>query len=418
MSIALRVENVSKEYRLGTINHGMLYKDIQSFVARKRGMYDPHGKLDQQYSRARRDSFLALDEISFDLDEGERLGIMGRNGAGKSTLLKLIARITAPTTGRIMIRGRIASLLEVGTGFHPELTGRENVFLNGAILGMRKQEVARKFDEIVEFSEISKFIDTPVKRYSSGMYVRLAFAVAAHLESEILIADEVLAVGDVAFQKKCLGKMESVSKEQGKTVLFVSHNMSSLSALCDRGLYLKNGKIEAYTGIDEAIAMYHSIKRTTSYENTAESSEPSIRRMWFEDLAGKKLVLHTNGFPYKLCMEIFSPRETDLEIKVTADDELSRPIWAFTNAMYRMKPMFFSGNRTYELEVPGLKLTSKEISLSVMLRGFQSNIEYTNVESLSLPLIDSPIDVDKIKYQHWPIFLDLSLFERDNNAVT
>jgi len=247
--------------------------------------------------------------------------------------------------------------------------------------------------------------------------VRLAFAVAAHLESEILIADEVLAVGDVAFQKKCLGKMESVSKEQGKTVLFVSHNMSSLSALCDKGLYLKEGRIEAFTGIDEAIAMYHSIKRTASYENSTESSEPSIRKIWFEDDTGKKIVFHTNGSSYKICIEISSPRITDLEIRVTADDELSRPVWAFTNAMYRIKPMTFSGTKIFELLVPGFKLTSKEISLSVLLRGFQSNTEYTNVENLSLPLIDPPVDVDKIKYQHWPIFLDLSFFERDKNAA-
>jgi lipopolysaccharide transport system ATP-binding protein len=206
----IRVENLSKEYRLGTLNHGTLYRDLQSWWARKRGRDDPNsmiGASNHSQSDNENASFWALKDVSFEVEKGEVVGIIGRNGAGKSTLLKILSRVTAPTTGEVKIKGRIASLLEVGTGFHPELTGRENIYLNGSILGMKKREIDAKFDEIVKFAEIEKFLDTPVKRYSSGMYVRLAFAVAAHLEPEILLVDEVLAVGDAAFQKKCLGKM-------------------------------------------------------------------------------------------------------------------------------------------------------------------------------------------------------------------
>ena len=202
------------------------------------------------------EEFWALKDVSFEVQEGEVLGIIGRNGAGKSTLLKILSRITEPTSGRVTLRGRVASLLEVGTGFHPELTGRENIFLNGAVLGMSRAEIRKKFDEIVAFAEIDKFIDTPVKRYSSGMYVRLAFAVAAHLEPEILIVDEVLAVGDAEFQKKCLGKMNEVSRRDGRTVLFVSHNMEPLLKLCDRGILLNSGQLTEIGPVSEVISAY------------------------------------------------------------------------------------------------------------------------------------------------------------------
>ncbi len=257
MQIAVRIENLSKEYRLGVINNGRLYRDIQSAWAKLRGKEDPWSKIGEQGRFGRRGSFWALKDVSFDVQQGQRVGIIGRNGAGKSTLLKILSRITAPTTGVVKIRGRPTSLLEVGTGFHPELTGRENVFLNGAILGMKKTEIARKFDEIVAFSEIEDFIDTPVKRYSSGMYVRLAFAVAAHLDSEILIADEVLAVGDVKFQAKCMGKMQDVSEHQGKTVLFVSHALGAVKQLCNVGVLLEQGKMICMdTDMDGVIKRY------------------------------------------------------------------------------------------------------------------------------------------------------------------
>ena len=231
MSTVISVDSVSKAYRLGQIGGGTLKEDVARWWAKLRGKPDPFLKIGQEHhARLEGEQFWALDDVSFDVKEGEVLGIIGRNGAGKSTLLKILSRVTMPTSGEIKIKGRIASLLEVGTGFHPELTGRENVFLNGAILGMTKAEIRKKFDEIVAFSEIEEFIDTPVKRYSSGMYVRLAFAVAAHLDPEILICDEVLAVGDAEFQKKCLGKMQAVGRG-GRTVLFVSHSMAAVSSL-------------------------------------------------------------------------------------------------------------------------------------------------------------------------------------------
>jgi lipopolysaccharide transport system ATP-binding protein len=257
MSTVIRVENLSKHYKLGTINHGVLFRDIQSAWARFRGKPDPNVRLDQQH-RVNTDqkSFWALKDVSFDVKQGEVLGIIGRNGAGKSTLLKILSRVTAPTYGHIKLRGRIASLLEVGTGFHPELTGRDNIFLNGAILGMSKKEIQKNLDRITDFAGIEDFLDTPVKRYSSGMYVRLAFAVAAHLESEILIVDEVLAVGDAEFQKKCLGKMQEVSQGQGRTVLFVSHNMAVLQSLCESALLLQDGKIVTYAPTKTVIDAY------------------------------------------------------------------------------------------------------------------------------------------------------------------
>ncbi|MFZ3059401.1 MAG: ABC transporter ATP-binding protein [Candidatus Methanoperedens sp.] len=243
----IRVENLSKQYRLGTLNHGTLYRDLQSWWAQKRGREDPNSRIgtsNQSQSDNGNDTFWALKDVSFEVEKGEVVGIIGRNGAGKSTLLKILSRVTAPTTGEVKIKGRIASLLEVGTGFHPELTGRENIYLNGSILGMKKREIDAKFDEIVKFAEIEKFLDTPVKRYASGMYVRLAFAVAAHLEPEVLLVDEVLAVGDAAFQKKCLGKMGDVARE-GRTVLFVSHNMTAVATLTQRCIELSRGVLKS-----------------------------------------------------------------------------------------------------------------------------------------------------------------------------
>lgn len=241
--IVIKAENLSKYYRLGVINNGTLFRDIQTWWALKRGKDDPHSKIGQNKYDPTKEGFWALKDLNFEIHQGDRVGIIGKNGAGKSTLLKILSRITAPTEGSVKIKGRVASLLEVGTGFHGELTGRENIYLNGAILGMKRREVARKMDEIIAFSEIEHHIDTPVKRYSSGMYVRLAFAVAAHLESEILIADEVLAVGDAAFQKKALGKMNDLATGEGRTVLFVSHNMNQVKNLCSKGLVLEKGRV-------------------------------------------------------------------------------------------------------------------------------------------------------------------------------
>jgi lipopolysaccharide transport system ATP-binding protein len=239
------------------IGTGTISRDLNRWWARVRKQPDPYTRIGQKDAFARiGESILALDDVSFNVQQGEVLGIIGRNGAGKSTLLKILSRVTAPSSGVVKVRGRIGSLLEVGTGFHPELTGRENVYLNGAILGMKKEEVTRKFDEIVDFAGVEKFIDTPVKRYSSGMYVRLAFAVAAHLESEILIVDEVLAVGDAEFQKKCLGKMGDVSSKEGRTVLFVSHNMNMITRLCKNAMLLSAGKYVNQGKSDEIVKRY------------------------------------------------------------------------------------------------------------------------------------------------------------------
>ncbi|UPT70047.1 MAG: polysaccharide ABC transporter ATP-binding protein [Flavobacterium sp. JAD_PAG50586_2] len=257
--VVIKAEDISKQYRLGVVGTGTVRDDLKRWWFNVQGKEDPFlkiGESNDRSSKGESDYVWSLRDINFEINQGDSVGIIGRNGAGKSTLLKILSQVTLPTTGKIYTKGRIASLLEVGTGFHPEMTGRENIYLNGAILGMRKQEISRKFDEIVAFSGVERYIDTPVKRYSSGMYVRLAFAVAAHLESEILIVDEVLAVGDADFQKKCLGKMNEVSKGEGRTVLFVSHNMAAVKSLCTKGIVLENGLL-AYSGPSEQAVSYY-----------------------------------------------------------------------------------------------------------------------------------------------------------------
>ncbi|WP_293870246.1 ABC transporter ATP-binding protein [Flavobacterium sp.] len=268
---SIHVENLSKAYQIGQIGTGTISRDIERFWLTKiLGKEDPFLKIGQTNDRSVKgesDIVWSLKDINFEIKQGEAVGIIGKNGAGKSTLLKLLSRVTSPTMGEIKVKGRISSLLEVGTGFHPELSGRENIYLNGTILGMRKKEITQKLDEIIDFSGVERYIDTPVKRYSSGMYVRLAFAVAAHLESEILIVDEVLAVGDAEFQKKCLGKMGDISKGEGRTILFVSHNMAAVKSLCQRGIVLENGILkfdgttnQALTVYDDAINLNVSMK--------------------------------------------------------------------------------------------------------------------------------------------------------------
>ena len=256
--VVLKVENISKQYRLGQVGTGTISHDLKRFLYRIRGKEDPFLKIGAVNDRASENSeeyVWALEDVSFELKRGEVLGIIGKNGAGKSTLLKILSRITGPSKGEIKVKGRISSLLEVGTGFHPELTGRENIYLNGAILGMTRKEVGDKLDEIVSFSGCNAYIDTPVKRYSSGMIVRLGFAVAAYLESEILVVDEVLAVGDIEFQKKCIGKMQDISAS-GRTVLFVSHNLNSVKSLCTKGLLIDQGRSKYFGDIDTTIAKY------------------------------------------------------------------------------------------------------------------------------------------------------------------
>ena len=284
MSKSIKVENLSKAYQLGDFGTGTISRDLERFWARIRSKEDPFLKIGEVNDRTKKgesDIVWSLKDLNFEIEKGDAVGVIGRNGAGKSTLLKILSRVTTPTTGSVKVKGRIASLLEVGTGFHPELSGKENIYLNGAILGMRKVEIKRKFDEIVDFAGVERYIDTPVKRYSSGMYVRLAFAVAAHLESEILIVDEVLAVGDAEFQKKCLGKMGDISKGEGRTVLFVSHNMGSIQQLCNSAMLLDNGELIKQGKVEETIAIYLKTRITNGSLEKQKSIGTLIKNVHF-----------------------------------------------------------------------------------------------------------------------------------------
>lgn len=308
----IKAENISKLYRLGEVGTGTISHDINRAWKKLLGKDDPYLKIGQTNDRntnSTNDYVWPLRNINFEINQGDTVGIIGRNGAGKSTLLKLISKITKPTTGSFKLRGRIASLLEVGTGFHPEMTGRENIFLNGAILGMSKNEIKRKFDEIVDFAGVERYIDTPVKRYSSGMYIRLAFAVAANLESEILIIDEVLAVGDAEFQKKCLGRMGDLSSKEGRTVLFVSHNMAAVKSLCNNGIVLKNGLID-YTGnVDECINAYLSQNtelssipiRDVSNIKRSKGNQNAIKKVWIENSNNQPTLVFLMGEMMNFC---------------------------------------------------------------------------------------------------------------------
>lgn len=304
----IHVENLSKAYQIGQIGTGTISHDLERFwVTKILGKDDPFLKIGETNDRSTKGSsniVWSLKDINFEVNQGDAVGIIGKNGAGKSTLLKLLSRVTSPTTGEIKVKGRIASLLEVGTGFHPELSGRENIYLNGAILGMRKKEITRKLDEIIDFSGVERYIDTPVKRYSSGMYVRLAFAVAAHLESEILIVDEVLAVGDAEFQKKCLGKMGDISKGDGRTVLFVSHNMPAVKSLCNSGIVLENGTMGFIGDVNQSVDYYlnngSSFEYSNVYENDKVRASNGIKLV--ELLGSQQLKNHSEAVKIKLIL--------------------------------------------------------------------------------------------------------------------
>ena len=322
-NIVIKAENISKQYRLGQVGTGTISHDLNRFWHKIRGKEDPYLKIGETNDRSTKghsDYVWSLRDINFEIEQGDAVGIIGRNGAGKSTLLKLLSRVTKPTTGNIYTKGRIASLLEVGTGFHPEMTGRENIFLNGAILGMTRKEITRKFDEIVDFSGVERYIDTPVKRYSSGMYVRLAFAVAAHLESEILIVDEVLAVGDAEFQKKCLGKMGNVSKGEGRTVLFVSHNLAAVKELCNQGILLNQGKIEYKGSALETVIEYQKGRNSNdsyfyegSIENAIGNENIRINEFSVKPLSGDYISIES-GAKVKL---IFYNKRPNINIDAT-----------------------------------------------------------------------------------------------------
>lgn len=305
---SIKVENLSKLYRLGEIGTGTLSLDLERWwrmqILKQEDPYLKIGETNDRSTKGTSDIVYALQDINFEVEQGDAVGIIGKNGAGKSTLLKILSRVTAPSTGKIHVKGRIASLLEVGTGFHPELTGRENIYLNGAILGMRKKEIDRKLDEIIDFSGVERYIDTPVKRYSSGMYVRLAFAVAAHLESEILIVDEVLAVGDAEFQKKCLGKMGDISKGEGRTILFVSHNMGTIAQLCPNTILLKNGRIDMIGRTDDVINYYLQKEKNDliGYKNEFSNKDIAI----IEAFTLKNSIEKNSNFTHKDKIQIVS----------------------------------------------------------------------------------------------------------------
>lgn len=398
-AVVIRVEDLGKEYRLGAINHGMLYRDLQSWWARRRGLEDPNSKINEhpltkeERGRVKGGRFLALDGVSFEVRQGQILGIIGRNGAGKSTLLKILSRITGPTRGTIRVRGRVASLLEVGTGFHPELTGRENIFLNGAILGMTHAEVQRNLDEIIDFAEIGNFIDTPVKRYSSGMYVRLAFAVAAHLEPEILVLDEVLAVGDHRFQRKCMAKIDQASTS-GRTILFVSHNMGAIRKLCSRAVLLRAGKLVA-DGMPDAVITEYLAESSERAATVSYSEDPAkdvqILRVTLRDHAGEPSLRLDMLKPFRVEVEYLVHRSisgvvvscgihTQLDdcLIATADHDLDR-------SRLGTRP---PGKHVTSVDIPGHLINSGTFNLVVGIT-IPGKVIYDRREALEFEIFDS-----------------------------
>jgi len=377
--IALSTRGLGKRYRVGKAEH---YRTLRDEIAR--ALASPFALLRRGLGRTEEPQFWALRELSIDIERGDVVGVLGRNGAGKTTLLKLLARITAPTEGEAILRGRVGALLEVGTGFHPELSGRDNIFLNGAIIGMRRADVLRKFDEIVEFAEVGQFIDTATKRYSSGMHMRLAFAVAAHLEPEILIVDEVLAVGDAAFQRKCIGKMDAVAKG-GRTVLFVSHNMSAAAQLCNRGILLAGGKLVRSGGIDEVVAEY---VETGSAEHDAELRFPerpeaaaTIRRVALVNSRGRKTTESFNDEPLSLELE-YELSEALAESHVYAMLERADGLLVLRAADDDFGPLAASPT---ELRPPGQYTRRIELPPGVLNEGiYQFSLVLTSKRSVEL----------------------------------
>jgi len=359
-NVVIKVEDIGKLYRLGEVGTGTLSHDLNRWWARIRGKEDPFaiiGGINDRTVKGDSDYVWALQNVNFEVERGEVIGIIGRNGAGKSTLLKILSKVTTPSKGSIKINGRIASLLEVGTGFHPELTGRENIFLNGAILGMSKAEIRSKFDEIVDFAGVERYIDTPVKRYSSGMYVRLAFAVAAFLEPEILIVDEVLAVGDAEFQKKCLGRMKDVSKNDGRTVLFVSHNMASLQAICKSGLLMHNGTVQFRGSINEVVNQYtHSALKGIDMCSRVKYFTDHLRLEHFSinDVETSSITLNGDKLSVKVTFATTEKMQFDMDIHIKQEDVVIASFGGFT--VHEM-PVLNPGTYTfiYNIDLPPLR---------------------------------------------------------------
>lgn len=365
MTIAIRAEGVSKKYRIShRKNENDTLRDELAELVRGIGRHDAAGKTEE---------FWALRDLSFEIRQGDRVGLIGRNGAGKSTLLKILSRITEPSAGCLTLRGRVASLLEVGTGFHPELSGRENIYLNGAILGMRRSEIRRKFDEIVDFAEVEKFLDTPVKRYSSGMYVRLAFAVAAHLEPEILIVDEVLAVGDAAFQKKCLARMNKAG-EAGVTVLFVSHNISAIQGLCNRAMLLHDGCLQSQGEVAPVIRQYLENSRQLAQISLAEradrkgSGQLRFTSVSLEDGEGRAVSALHSGQHARLLFKFStsSPELKNVLFAVGVDNDAGDRVAYFCNELVELSPLVVPESvRCFEVEIEKLPLMAGQYRLTI-----------------------------------------------------
>jgi lipopolysaccharide transport system ATP-binding protein len=402
MSKVVKVENLSKAYQLGQFSTGTLSADIHRWWSLKRGKEDPYLKIGETNNRSVKgssDIVWSLKDINFDIEQGSAVGIIGKNGAGKSTLLKVLSQITSPTTGSLKIKGRIASLLEVGTGFHPELTGRENIFLNGAILGMRKKEISSKFDEIVAFAGVERYIDTPVKRYSSGMYVRLAFAVAAHLESEILIVDEVLAVGDADFQKKCIGKMNSISKGQGRTILFVSHNMASINQLCDQAILLENGQVSLKGQTGDVVQKYmfnkineNSIVHLKDSDSNFNNQKVKITKAWITAADKSKRRSFTIGesitFNYELYADpSWGEAEIGLAIVITNSNGIR--VCNMVDKYSKFQAPRFSGSIVASSTLHDLRLYPDIYFLSFWVGPFNASETYEYAEDcLSFEIIN------------------------------
>jgi len=406
----IKVENLYKEYKLGVISHGTLYRDMQSWLAKIRGKEDPNSLISTSHGQdAEKDSFLALNDVNFEVKEGDRVGIIGKNGAGKSTLLKILSRITSPSKGIITIRGKVGSLLEVGTGFHSELTGRENIYLNGSILGMNRHEISRKLDEIVGFAGIEKHLDTPVKRYSSGMMVRLGFAVAAHLDTDILIADEVLAVGDAEFQKKALDKMGDLSTGEGRTVLFVSHNMGAVKQLCSISILLNKGEIIASGETSDVIDTYRTRKEAISRITRAKNELQSpiyISSAFTCDANGteKSLFAFSEDIHLRMgvVMEKFDP-VMGLVIVLLSKDETR----IFTHGK-PLKDFYNSDTQEYFVDyiIKGSFIAPSEYSFVVAIDGAMGRIRYDYLYDVCpIKIFDDGTDFAAAEGSHYGFFI-------------
>ena len=391
----IKVENLSKSYIIGHESRER-YTTLRDQMARKARSWFSFGKGEK--IKHTTEEFWALKDINFEINQGDRVGIIGRNGAGKSTLLKILSRITEPTTGKITINGRVASLLEVGTGFHPELSGRENIFLNGAILGMSRAEIRKKFDEIVDFAEVEKFLDTPVKRYSSGMYVRLAFAVAAHLEPEILIVDEVLAVGDAQFQKKCLGKMEDVSKNEGRTVLFVSHNLTAIANLCTGGVFLSNGRMNLTGKINQVIEAYKFSIDKKSGLNYSITESDKVNKLI------TKARIELQGVQPNIILQLFlemiyqSPENDCILVTDIINSDNVCVFQSIASIGQALKVTDGSKkNIIAAIELPGIVIDSYTVNVYLCTSLFQ-NVDYIR-EELFFDIIESPVK-EKLNFDY------------------